>query len=284
MHFHQGMIVLKNRTFILNMENLFTWQWINGNKEQRTCHSWISFRSFPFFVIVTPLEGKYQMRTDIDGKIYTIHDNEALVVPPNVLHSVACPDHCLLNYTHLLFRNNESVDPFLGRSVHYVQKGEIAERLRFLIEKLFDSRGSFVDSLLSAVEIFSLLYKESFQTGHIQTVLEQNDRMLKVIFFMQKNLQMKLTRKQLAKLACLSETRFHYVFKALIGHSPMEYLIRLRIQKAKEFLTISDDNIEAIASRCGWSDPVFFARQFKRKEGITPHMFRRRQREKMLLP
>ena len=68
------------------------------------------------------------------------------------------------------------------------------------------------------------------------------------------------------------------------GQGMARKLVELVIQKAKEFLTISDDNIEAIASRCGWSDPVFFARQFKRKEGITPHMFRRRQREKMLLP
>ena len=283
-HFQQSIVRPKNRTFILNMENIFKWQWVNGNKEQPTCHTWINYRSFPFFVIVTPLAGTYQMRTDGDGKLHTIRSGEALVVPPNVLHSVACPDCCLLNYAHLLFRSNDWPDPFLGRSVRYVQKGDAAGQLRRLIAELFDSRGNFADSLLPAAEIFSVLYRESFRTGHLQTVSEQKDRIQRVILFMQENLQNKLTRTQLARLACLSETRFHYVFKEFVGSAPMEYLIRLRLRKAKELLTVSDDGIQKIACSCGWPDPVFFARQFKRKEGITPHAFRRRQRAKMLLP
>ena len=266
------------------MENDFQWQWIVGNKEQRTRHDWVNYRSLPCFVIVTPLAGEYLMRTDADGKLHTIHEHEALVVPPNVLHSVACPEPCFLNYAHLLFRNHESPDPFLGRSVHYIQKGEAAERLRVLTAKLFDARGSFADALLPAVEIFTLLYRESFPTGRIQTVSERNDRIRNVMSFMQQNLHKNLTRTQLAKLACLSETRFHDVFKNLVGSAPMEYLIKLRIQKAKEILTVSDDSMEEIAHGCGWNDPVFFARQFKRKEGVTPHEFRRRQWEKMLLP
>lgn len=266
------------------MEHSFKWQWFGGNKEQPTHHPWISRRSFPFFVIVAPLEGEYNMRTDCDGKIYTVRPREALIVPPNVLHSVACPDYCRLNYAHLFFRIQDWLDPFLGRSFHCIQTGTAAARLCGLTAELFDARSSFADSLLPAVKIFSLLQEVSFPSDRAQTFSRQRDCMRKTVLFMRKNLQDKLTRTQLAKMAGLSETRFHYVFKDIIGEAPMAYLIRLRLQKAKELLTISDDSISETAARCGWSDPVFFTRQFRQKEGVTPRVFRMEQRAKMLLP
>ena len=266
------------------MEYSFKYQWFGGNKEQMTRHPWISGRILPFFVIVVPLAGEYHVQNDLDKTTHTIHPGEALVVPPNQPHSIACMDHCLLNYAHLYFRVQDWQDPFFGRSIPLLHRGETAQELRTLTEALFDERNTLENSLIPAGRIFTLLYQNSFPAQTFSTPSYQMERIEKVILFIKKNLHKKLTRKDLSEIAGLSETRFHYVFKEMVGKAPLEYMIDCRIQKAKELLIITDQNIAAIAGDCGWHDPIFFTRQFRQKEGISPRQFRQQQRLKMHLP
>ena len=64
-------------------------------------------------------------------------------------------------------------------------------------------------------------------------------------------------------------------FKQQYGCTVNTYLQQLRITHAKHLLRFSDRSIEEIALGCGVNDPNYFARLFKKVEGISPGEFRR---------
>ena len=51
------------------------------------------------------------------------------------------------------------------------------------------------------------------------------------------------------------------------------YLIRLRIEKAKELLTYKDNNVSEVAYKLGYASAAHFSRQFKQMVGVAPSIF-----------
>lgn len=65
------------------------------------------------------------------------------------------------------------------------------------------------------------------------------------------------------------------LFKKHLGHTPMEYLTGFRLSKAKALLIEHPENkVREIAYSCGFSDPNYFHRVFKKETGRTPGEFR----------
>ena len=63
-------------------------------------------------------------------------------------------------------------------------------------------------------------------------------------------------------------------FKRLTGYSPTEYLIQIRMEKAKSLLTKTNYSINRIASEVGYSDQLAFSRIFKQRFGESPKKYR----------
>lgn len=74
---------------------------------------------------------------------------------------------------------------------------------------------------------------------------------------------------------------FHYdyirkLFKKETGLSPLEYMTELRMRKAKTLLTAPcarNCSVAEIAYQCGFDDPLYFSRVFRKNYGICPSMF-----------
>lgn len=82
-------------------------------------------------------------------------------------------------------------------------------------------------------------------------------------------------------VAKLAETFFlnkHYiahVFKAETGYSPMDYVISLRMNRAKALLAGTARSISEIAVECGYTDFNHFSKLFKKYGGMSPSQFRK---------
>lgn len=59
-------------------------------------------------------------------------------------------------------------------------------------------------------------------------------------------------------------------FKKCMGCSPQEYLINVRVERAKSLLQKTDIQINEVAAKVGYSDPLAFSKIFKRKTGYSP--------------
>ena len=75
---------------------------------------------------------------------------------------------------------------------------------------------------------------------------------------------------------CMHLTPYYLskIFKNQTGLSPLEYLSKVRITKAKELLQNSPQSIEEIAHMTGFLSSSVFIRAFKKSEEITPGAFK----------
>ena len=95
------------------------------------------------------------------------------------------------------------------------------------------------------------------------------------IDYLEKNFNKPCTVEQLATLCFLSPSRFFYLFKKLMGCSPITYKNKLAIQKSMQILSLDKNtNIEEVAFQCGFTCPIYFRRLFKKTTDKTPSEYR----------
>ncbi len=80
----------------------------------------------------------------------------------------------------------------------------------------------------------------------------------------------------LASALFISPDYLRQLFKSAFDDSPMQYLIRRRIQVAQDLLCTTDLPINAVARRVGIDNPYYFSRLFKKVVGQTPSQWRGR--------
>ena len=95
-----------------------------------------------------------------------------------------------------------------------------------------------------------------------------------LIKYMENNYTQKLTLDYLAEFACMNKYYLSKEFKKYTGFSPNDYLISLRINKAKQLLEGSSLPASKIAHEVGIHDINNFTNLFKKKTGLTPIQYR----------
>jgi len=99
-------------------------------------------------------------------------------------------------------------------------------------------------------------------------------KLKRVIDYIQSHLDHEIRLDDLAKQLNLSRYHFSRLFKASIGLSPYQYLIRKRVELAQGLLKNRDLSIADIAYRCGFSSQSHLTRHFKQQTGTTPNRYR----------
>lgn len=84
-----------------------------------------------------------------------------------------------------------------------------------------------------------------------------------------------LTLATLAGEFKMSESYISSLIKKRTGKGFGEHLMEVRIQKAQEYLSTTNDSIEAIAERVGYPDYFYFTKVYKKATGISPAAYRR---------
>lgn len=95
----------------------------------------------------------------------------------------------------------------------------------------------------------------------------------KTIAWIRENFGAALSLETAAELTGLSVSRLSRLFVAETGQGFSEYLISWRIERAKEMLRQAGASIKAVSMSCGYSDPNYFARLFKKETGSTPSAY-----------
>lgn len=79
-----------------------------------------------------------------------------------------------------------------------------------------------------------------------------------------------VTIKKIAEKSFISEVYFRKLFKAEHGISPQKFIIRLRIQAAKELIATGYYSLQEIALMSGYTDYKYFSTEFKKQVGVSP--------------
>ena len=104
-------------------------------------------------------------------------------------------------------------------------------------------------------------------------------RLGRVLRHMQENLEEGLSLKDLATLAGVSPSHFARSFRYSMDQSPHQYLIALRIEKARDLLEDTSKTITEIGLTCGFSQPNHFSSAFRKHTGLSPRAWRREFRK-----
>ena len=99
-------------------------------------------------------------------------------------------------------------------------------------------------------------------------------RTLKVLIYIEENLDEDFTLERLAKIACYSPFHFHRIFQAIVGETVHRYVKRLRMQTAAGKLRYTEQPVTAIALDASFETPSAFTRAFKQFMGSSPKNYR----------
>jgi AraC family transcriptional regulator len=99
-------------------------------------------------------------------------------------------------------------------------------------------------------------------------------RLRRVIDYISDNYESDLSLTDLASEAGVSPYHFAREFKKSTGHAPHQYLIKLRVERARALLAESELPIVEVGLRAGFSSQSHFTRLFRRLIGVTPKAYR----------
>lgn len=193
------------------------------------------------------------------------------------------PDHAVLlplNGTYSIFGDREGYFPVLNFSCEGLNCPEIlsiplsnpqsclrdCETLRTLF--------LFGGSRAKAFSVFYGLLDKLSDAARPGT-----DPLVPAIRYIEANLHdPTLSNTQLAAEAGISEVYLRKLFARHYHTSPKQYILELRLQKARQLLTQSPATVTETAEQCGFSSPYHFCRIFKEKTGLTPTQYAKRHK------
>jgi AraC-like DNA-binding protein len=97
----------------------------------------------------------------------------------------------------------------------------------------------------------------------------------KIMQFIEEHLTETIKVEELATLTKLSKTYFSRVFKLAYKESPYNYVLRRRMELAKELIVETDAALSEIALDCGMADQAHLCKTFRKVFGTTPNYWRR---------
>jgi AraC family transcriptional regulator len=119
------------------------------------------------------------------------------------------------------------------------------------------------------VKHFSVVSLKSDRFKALSNVKQQE-----VLDFIEAHLDTDICLEDLAKIAGISKYYFCRLFKQVMQIPPHQYVVRRRIERAKELLKYSNLTTVEIALACGFAHQSHLSRHFKRIVGISPQKFR----------
>lgn len=96
----------------------------------------------------------------------------------------------------------------------------------------------------------------------------------RVCSYIQQNIHQNLNREILADVAAYSVPHFHRVFTACMGESAINYVRRMRLNRAGRKLRMGAVDITAVALAAGYESHAAFGKAFKKQFGLSPSDFR----------
>ena len=113
--------------------------------------------------------------------------------------------------------------------------------------------------------------------------LEDSMFLWNVYDYVQRNYMNNILLSDIAKLCGYSKCYFSRKFKALTDWNFWDYLLKFRINKAKELIIMSNSKYTDIAAHCGFSEIRSFNRSFKKMTGLNPSEYRKNSNDNIRL-
>lgn len=218
----------------------------------------------------------------IGGKEYIIEQGMGFFFSPFIPHKYYAIEEPWI--TQWITFNGNYISPLLH--VYGLSTWEIFTPLKIEATKLaFDQIYKILleENLNRLTDASSILYgllaalkKEEKSTHKQPSNGSRIEKLKPVIYYMENNYFRDLSLELLSEQIKVTPHYLCKLFKLSFGVSPVHYLIRIRLQIAKQLLIQKQEfDIQTIAREVGYQDVSYFCSIFKKQEQMTPGEFRR---------
>lgn len=221
---------------------------------------------------------------ELYNKRQALNANQFIILPRNIPHMYEADkkDPWTIYWIH--FRGTKapvfSTHFDMPTSVTPSAQSRIEDRLD-LFEEIFATlnESTSIDHMHYANLCFghflgTFLFVDIFHKN--QRKKEYSENIIKrVIHYMNDNVENQMKISDFASFSGYSESYLYRKFVKETGRPPMDYFIRLKINKACRLLIKTDMRINQIAHKLGFREPQYFSRTFSQVMGMSPLEFRK---------
>lgn len=245
----------------------------------KTDYSMNQLHSHPVYEIYFLTEGSRLLI--FSDRMYELTKPTIIIIPPHTLHKTEGGPFTRYN----IFASPKALNKF-ERSV-FDKKAlqlieptpeELFELINPLEKSIVQKEEKFLPYINEAIFAYFICLLNSIEvsddTGYGNKKLVPI-MVLKVIKYFNDHLTDNVTLDVVANEFFISKSTLNYNFKRYTGCSPMEYLLKLRLDTAKRMLTETNKSIDEISEKSGFSTPNYFGTIFKKQLGISPTAYRK---------
>lgn len=234
----------------------------------------------PMFEFIYLMSG--QTRIYLNGITHSVKKNDLHLLEISG-SSTGEGGHFQMYYLDFCFDNPTLADRFYGccsRLSAYSECMNLAGLESYFLEIHFENIAGqefrHQKMLCILKDLLICLYRRcAVSTDHSSGRTGRQQFLHDVLNYLEQNYMYPLCLKDVADLVHLNPRYLSRLFKEATGLTMQQYLIRLRIGKAKKLLCATSHSITDIALETGFCDCQHFCKVFKQLEGITPTQFGR---------
>lgn len=240
---------------------------------------------------------KGSLNVHVNDLCFTLHEGEGVFINTGVLHSysgesglkVAFPN--ILFLPSLVYGSEESI--FWSEYLHPLSasvnlsyvilkhdvpwQSNILDKITQIMKEFEHAAFGYEFHIRSYLfEIILNIYRNNqIQIKEQVRNKTEIDRVCKMLSYIEGHYMNQIQIKQIADSAFISSRECLRIFQNVIGTSPKQYVIRLRIKKAKCLLSGTAMSISEISDCCGFQNQSYFTKTFREQLGITPAKYRK---------
>ena len=240
---------------------------------------------------------------EIAGQPAAVGPNDIVIIKPNRPHKLVIKSEPGCEFIVLYFgftnqKNSEFSDVSLEDFLNFVnskeagafislkvsQKNDIITLLnRILKERENSEIGSDFLNRLMVLELFVFISR-ALKMEWENSIKYKSPKLKELIQisakYINNNFERDISLGDIARFVFLSPSYFTRAFKDEIGISPINYLLKVRVERAKELLAETDAKISSIALNVGFSNQQRFNEIFKKYTKLTPLQYRKQSQNK----
>lgn len=266
-------------------EKEFIYHWCGKfvSPDDTWVHLTRNLTDYELFVVV---EGVLHIGSD--KQEYTVMPGEYLLMPPNGFEHGTMPSHCVFYWMHFGYnkeQNNHELLPdvvpvsYTPGQLLLPEQGRLAspDRIIILMKQLQDSDRRYREVTLNRYLCSAVLSEVALQG---QVYPAYGNKILKeqlyqdicdyVFWHLTENLKV----SQVANYFGYNEKYLTTFFKQRAGISLKQYILQIKMERAKADLSETSDPVSQIAFRLGFTDAHNFSNAFRKVTGLSPSEYR----------
>ena len=246
----------------------------------------------------------------INNKLYGAKEEDIIIINPNQCHSIYTDNPSKIDHDTMFLSKyffNEFIISLIKKENYLIDNPHIKNNLPIefknnlipsnlllcqLLSKISNTKSNIIGgTLLKELyiqELLVLLINEELKDISNQKYDEKipsfikaelKIRLANVIEYMQDNYKDDICLNDLTTISCLSKAHFIRIFRSSFNCSPYEYLVKIRMDKAKEQIINTKHSITEISFDHGYTSLSSFIKAFKKYTGLSPTQYKSQYRK-----